>query len=47
MLFVALSHPLSPLVSSLEYHYKQLTVEERADKERNQFRVQLDPGIRY
>ncbi|XP_074357277.1 5'-3' exoribonuclease 3-like isoform X2 [Apium graveolens] len=40
MLFVGLSHPLSPYVSSLQCHCKQLTMEER-----NQYRVQLDPGI--
>ena len=42
MLFVALSHPLSPYIYSLDDRCKQLD-----EKERTQIKEQLDPGARY
>ncbi|XP_057973124.1 5'-3' exoribonuclease 3 isoform X2 [Malania oleifera] len=39
MLFVALSHPLSPYIFSLDDHCKHMT-----DKERAEVKEQLDPG---
>lgn len=42
MFFVALSHPLSPYIFSLNDRCKQLT-----DEERTQVKEQLDPRARY
>ena len=41
MLFVALSHPLSPYIFSLDDQCKKLT-----DKERTEVKEQLDPRAR-
>lgn len=42
MLYVALSHPLSPYIFSLDDRCKQLT-----DKERAEIKEQLDPRARF
>lgn len=42
MLYVALSHPLSPYIMSLNDRCKLLTNEERAE-----IKEQLDPSARY
>lgn len=42
MLFVALSHPLSPYIFSLDDRCKQLT-----DKERSEVKEQINPGARF
>lgn len=42
MLFVALSHPLSPYIFSLDDRYKQLM-----DKERTEVKERIDPKARF
>lgn len=42
MLFVSLSHPLSPYIFSLDHRCKQLT-----EKERVEAKEPIDPGARF